>query len=641
MSLKTSMETRCKIWIWLACFLALNQSGIAQVSIDEVKLDSLTTLYPKLNDELKLSVNEVDISDFVNGISQTQGLNIGVSKEVVAFVDHTFSNVKIKDVLLFLMRQYNLDIKTYGEIIFLVPKKPEAQIPIDKYAFVTVGENNHISIDSENEKLIDIVKAVGLKTGQNTIVDQNIRNVEVSLYLKNVSIPIFFEKIASLTGNALKIDSTTNMYNLYKEDVPPKDPDLRQSKTRNSRRDNTGLNEKDFTFEIANGLISVRANDASTQTIIKTVSSALGKDFVLLGDLSKNQSVMDLNGIGYKAFLNFCLAGTQFRYVNIDSTYIIGKDGDLNINSTKVFKFQNRTYENVLDLIPEDLLKGIELKEFSELNGFVINGNVQLITRLTDFLESIDQRVPMVTIDIVIVDYNDSRILSTGISAGFGPDGDAKRSQGKISSGGIDVSLNSKSVNSILSSFDQLGMFNLGKVAPDFYLNLKLLESKGILRTRSTPKITTLNGEEATLSLGETQYYLEVRNDIIGTQNPTVSNSQTYRSVNADLSVRIKPVISSDGQVTMLVNVNQTDFTNKINPSAPPGAVTRRFESIIRVADGEMVILGGLETTSKSKSGSGIPILSRIPIIKHLFSSRDDSFQKSKLNIFIKPRIYY
>lgn len=640
MSLKTSMETRCKIWMLFACFFVLHQSGMAQASRDEVKLDSLTALHPKLNEELELSVNEVDISDFVNGISQTQGLNIGVSKEVVAFVDHTFSKVKIKDVLLFLMRQYNLDIKTYGEIIFLVPKKPEAEIPIDKYAFVTVDESNLISIDSENEKLIDIVKAIGLKTGQNTIVDQNIRNIEVSLYLKDVSIPVFFEKIASLTGNGLKVDSTTNMYNLYKEEVVPADRDLRQSKTRNASKNNPGLNQNDFTFEIANGLISLRANAASTETIIKTVSSALGKDYVLLGDLSKSQSVMDLNGIDYNAFLNFCLAGTQFRYVNVDSTYIIGKDGDLNINSTKVFKFQNRTYEKVQDIIPEDLLKGIELKEFSELNGFIINGNVQLITRLTDFLESIDQRVPMVTIDIVIVDYNDSRILSTGFTAGFGPEGDNLRSEGKVSSGGIDVTLNSGSINKILTSFNQLGLFNLGKVAPDFYFNLKLLESKGVLRTRSTPKITTLNGQEATLSLGETQYYLEVRNDIIGTQNPTVSNSQTYRSVNADLSVRIKPVISSDGQVTMQVNVNQTDFTNKINPSAPPGSVTRRFESIIRVADGEMVILGGLETTSKSKSGSGVPILSRIPIIKYFFSSRDDSFQKSKLNIFIKPRIY-
>ena len=62
---------------------------------------------------------------------------------------------------------------------------------------------------------------------------------------------------------------------------------------------------------------------------------------------------------------------------------------------------------------------------------------------------------------------------------------------------------------------------------------------------------------------------------------------------------------------------------------------------MIRVKNGEMILLGGLEKKRKSDSGSGVPILSRIPILKWFFSSRKKDKSKSKLHILIRPIVTY
>ena len=55
----------------------------------------------------------------------------------------------------------------------------------------------------------------------------------------------------------------------------------------------------------------------------------------------------------------------------------------------------------------------------------------------------------------------------------------------------------------------------------------------------------------------------------------------------------------------------------------------------------EMVLLGGLDEVDNENSGTGVPILSRIPIIKWFFSGRTKRKDKSKLHIFIKPTVTY
>ena len=107
----------------------------------------------------------------------------------------------------------------------------------------------------------------------------------------------------------------------------------------------------------------------------------------------------------------------------------------------------------------------------------------------------------------------------------------------------------------------------------------------------------------------------------------------------ANLSVKIKPIVSGDDQITLDIEVKQEDFTDQIKEFAPFNKESREFKSLIRVKNQEMILLGGLEQNTNRDTGSGVPLLSRIPILKWFFSSKTKERTKSKLNIFIKPTI--
>jgi type II secretory pathway component HofQ len=115
--------------------------------------------------------------------------------------------------------------------------------------------------------------------------------------------------------------------------------------------------------------------------------------------------------------------------------------------------------------------------------------------------------------------------------------------------------------------------------------------------------------------------------------------TRNWKSVKAELGVKITPNISADNNVTLAIEVNQSNFTARIEPDAPPGQVSRTFNSLIRVKDGDMILLGGLEEIKKQDTGSGVPFLARVPVLKWFFSRRLKDNSDKKLNIFIKPTI--
>jgi type IV pilus assembly protein PilQ len=229
--------------------------------------------------------------------------------------------------------------------------------------------------------------------------------------------------------------------------------------------------------------------------------------------------------------------------------------------------------------------------------------------------------------------------LETGISWGIG--------EGTVSTSGnifpeADMTLGAQTVNKIIGGFDGFGSFNIGQVVPEFFAKIKALEANGNIKIRSTPKLSTLNGHRANLSIGETTYYVVTNQNFFGSQVPTTSEVRNYAPIDAELGVNIKPLVSGDGQVTLDINVIQSDFSGeRIEEDAPPGLTSREFSSIIRMQNQDLAILGGLEEKIKNDSGSGVPLLARVPVIKWLFSKRKREDTKQKLTILIKPTVIY
>jgi len=294
--------------------------------------------------------------------------------------------------------------------------------------------------------------------------------------------------------------------------------------------------------------------------------------------------------------------------------------------------------KNILGIIPDEIKNGIQYKIDNELNSIYISGTHESINRFKNFIHKIDKPIPLVLIEVMFIEVGKNATIETGVKWGIG--------ENPVSTqGGIfpttDLTLGAQTINKLIGGFKGFGSFNLGQVVPNFFASIKAMETNGDLKIKSTPKLSTLNGHSARFSNGQQSYYAVTQRNIYGTDNPQTSEITNYEPITAELGLTIKPYVSGDGSVTLSIDVIQSSFGNRIAENAPPDINSRTFNSSIRVQDQDIIILGGLEENSKRNSGTGVPLLSKIPIIKWLFSSRKKEVSKSKLAVLIKPTVIY
>lgn len=295
--------------------------------------------------------------------------------------------------------------------------------------------------------------------------------------------------------------------------------------------------------------------------------------------------------------------------------------------------------ESLLSIIPDEAKAGLDIKVDKELNTFLVNGPAENVEKFESYIRYIDKPVPVILIEVMLLEVSRSAVIETGITAGIGDK--PVTTKGTVFPT-ADITMGAQTINKIINRFDGFGSLNIGNVVPDFYLSIKAMEANGDLKIRSSPRLSTLNGHKAHLSIGETTYYVVTNQNYYGSQIPQASEIKNYQPIDAELSVSIKPLVSGDGQITLDIKVIQSSFNgDRIDEDAPPGINSREFTSLIRVRDQDLIVLGGLEEKVKNDSGTGVPLLARIPIIKWFFSSRKREDSRKKLTVLIKPTVIY
>ncbi|MCT4631274.1 MAG: general secretion pathway protein GspD [Firmicutes bacterium] len=339
---------------------------------------------------------------------------------------------------------------------------------------------------------------------------------------------------------------------------------------------------------------------------------------------------------------NYQLAEQGFR----NQLNVSFNNDNLNTNARP----QNRNYttnskgpisnnsSNILDLIPEEVKEGLECNIDVELNSIYVTGAGAKIEYFKEFISSIDKAIPVILIEVMIVEAQVSSTLEAGVSWGIG--NVPTTTQGSVFPT-TDLNVGAETINKIISGFSSTSVFNFGRVVPNFFATIKAMETNGDLKIKSTPKLATLNGHRASFSNGQTSYYAIVQRNIIGTDNPQTSEIRNYFPIDAKLGLDIKPYVTGDKQVLLDINVIQSSFGQRIADDAPPDISSRNFSSVVRMKDQDIAVLGGLEENYSNNSGSGVPFLARIPLIKWLFSKRIREGRKSKLTVFIKPTVVY
>lgn len=205
------------------------------------------------------------------------------------------------------------------------------------------------------------------------------------------------------------------------------------------------------------------------------------------------------------------------------------------------------------------------------------------------------------------------------------------------------------------TSTQETGRLNSGFISMSAKFDLsnlvKFLSTQGDVTTISNPKILTLDNQPAIISSGEHIYYLrQGMTSTISTSSSTTTSatSQIIESVFAGILLDITPQISDDGTIMMRINPSITSCKDIGCGSAkndigvrlmPPDMLKKQLSSVVRVKEGERIILGGLIHNATGETQTKVPLLGDIPLLGRLFKQTSTIKTTQELLIIITPML--
>ena len=155
---------------------------------------------------------------------------------------------------------------------------------------------------------------------------------------------------------------------------------------------------------------------------------------------------------------------------------------------------------------------------------------------------------------------------------------------------------------------------------------IQALESLGLGKTISNPKVFTLDNQVATITQGE-----EIQFQATGSDGANTSFKE------AALKLTVTPSIIGDGNVLLDVQVNNDSVNRAV--SGEPGINKMEIATKLLIADGDIVVIGGIKKNKVFDSKEQLPGLGNVPVLGNLFKGTKKSDSLDELLIFIAPRV--
>ncbi|MGQ0793708.1 MAG: type IV pilus secretin PilQ [Deltaproteobacteria bacterium] len=282
-------------------------------------------------------------------------------------------------------------------------------------------------------------------------------------------------------------------------------------------------------------------------------------------------------------------------------------------------------------------------------NSILITDTETRVAQISELLKSLDTRTPQILIESRIVQATLDFTRELGVQWGFNYRASAATGNptgaifpSNVGVGGVGVGapgpFGNIGQNFIVDlpaavgpgSGGALGVV-LGSLTGAYDLDIRLsaLESRGDGRVLSSPKVLTLDNQEARIEQGVSIPFLSV----------SAAGTQT-QFVDATLRLEVTPQVTNDGRVLMQIQVtDNAPDPSVVGADGQPAIRRNEAETQVLALDGETIVVGGIFTRTSTESLSGIPWLSRIPLLGFLFRNTSTIDQRRELLVFITPRI--
>jgi len=256
-----------------------------------------------------------------------------------------------------------------------------------------------------------------------------------------------------------------------------------------------------------------------------------------------------------------------------------------------------------------------------------------LLVRATDsdwalvqqIIQGVDLRPLQVLIEVTIAEVQRTHDLDVGVS------GNVKRTPNGKTAADATATAPSQA-----SARDFIVELTGGHGTINYDVAIAALQERGDVRVLSLPVIIAQNNRQATLNVGSSRPFVQISQTV---PNDPTGRVQTIQYIDVGTVLTITPTINPDGYVNLQVTQTDNSATNEVQFDAP--IINKREATTqIFIRDGQTTVIGGLADNTRSRDVSGIPFLSRIPLVgPFLFGRETRNEATNELFLFLTPHI--
>ena len=284
----------------------------------------------------------------------------------------------------------------------------------------------------------------------------------------------------------------------------------------------------------------------------------------------------------------------------------------------------------------------IQVTEEKTTRSIIVRGKEKDLDVVDKIIREIDVRTKQVLMEAFIVEatsnferalgtklgvaYTRNRVRAGGTAGGVSSIGETEGTGGAITPGTAAIGGASDNIfqsNAVGAATSGIGLLRRTGSAV-LKLQLDALETEGLSKTISNPKLFSLDNQTAQIKQG-----VQIQLPGSGDTGPQL--------VDAALILKIKPSIIGDGNVLMEIQVNN-DTPDRTNPGSI-GINKMEITTKLLVADGDIVVIGGIKKNEVANSKDAVPGVSKVPILGKMFQGSSKSDKLNELLVFIAPRI--
>ena len=168
---------------------------------------------------------------------------------------------------------------------------------------------------------------------------------------------------------------------------------------------------------------------------------------------------------------------------------------------------------------------------------------------------------------------------------------------------------------------------------------VKALETQGKVKALASPKVSTMNNQTAIVKVARQDVYFT--SEISQAETSTLQ-SFTPNTIDVGVILDVTPQIGGGGYITMNIHPSITAEFDRV--TAPDGTEfpllrIREADTVVKVRDGQTIIIAGLLQEQENTTRTGLPCLTNLPVFGYLFGYREETAEKTELVILITPTV--